>query len=72
MSELSTAVARPPSQQRMVRAHSCSGCRACEYDADCNWRCSLGFPMADRKPLAPCPKPRSIRAMVEYSLRPNS
>jgi hypothetical protein len=52
----------------LVRAQTCCGCRACEYDADCNWRCSLGFPMTQRKPLAQCPKPRSIRAMVEYSL----
>ena len=57
--------------QRLVRAKTCTGCRACEYDAYCNWYCSLGFKMIDRKPQEPCAKPRSITAMVTFSLGPN-
>lgn len=67
------------SMERLVRAHSCAGCRAYETRATgviggstTERYCSLGFGEVRGKPLGPCPKPRSIRALVEYSLRPNA
>lgn len=43
------------------RNKSCNKCRASENHNEC----SLGYVCKDYKPLEPCPKPLTIKALVE-------
>ena len=40
---------------------TCEGCRASEFHNEC----SLGYACKEYTPLEPCPKPRTIRQLID-------
>jgi hypothetical protein len=40
---------------------TCEGCRASEFHNEC----SLGYACREYTPLEPCPKPRTIRQLID-------
>lgn len=54
---------------KLIKAKTCYGCRANETDASSPYRiryyCVLGYETDDETPLESCPKPKTVKYLVE-------
>lgn len=50
----------------LKKTKTCDGCRASEGRNEC----SLGYYCKDWKPMEMCPKPKTIRQLIDYGRKP--
>lgn len=50
-------------ETKLKKAKTCDGCRASEGRNEC----SIGYQCTDWTPLEPCPKPKTIRQLIDSS-----